>query len=434
MPLRKSVDGLMFVLDVPLARQAPALAEARGCVRCAPSTSQPRGASLRPRAWRKSRGDDELSGATRESTRTQFQRGQGGTEASSSAQPPQRQHAKRTYLIAVDDSADSEFAVAWAIENLHQPGDEIHLLHCVPYVPSRAIYSTPAGGFVTAPANDESRFFQKAEAMVTTRFRRHFDDASVPFTVDIIREGPRHSDRTVAQRICDAACRLGADAVVMASHRIGKLSEFFLGSVAMSCVHACASPVVVLHPSALPGHPAPPPVAQRQTKGRGRSIVVALDKSDASLEALDWVVASMYRKGDRLHLLHVIPMLPFASAFHTGAEGFVSVAPPALLGGDEELHAVREAVTRRIREKLRDTAIPFDLDVVVEVLPDARASISGAICDVAEDRQAAAVVIAGYGKGPIAEFLLGSVTNYVTHHCTRPTVVFHSAATGQHRH
>lgn len=83
--------GLMFVLDVPLARQAPALAEARGCVRCAPSTSQPRGASLRPRAWRKSRGDDELSGATRESTRTQFQRGQGGTEASSSAQPPQRQ-------------------------------------------------------------------------------------------------------------------------------------------------------------------------------------------------------------------------------------------------------------------------------------------------------------------------------------------------------
>lgn len=83
---------------------------------------------------------------------------------------------------------------------------------------------------------------------------------------------------------------------------------------------------------------------------------------------------------------------------------------------------------------IADTAIPFDLDVVVEVLPDARASISGAICDVAEDRQAAAVVIAGYGKGPIAEFLLGSVTNYVTHHCTRPTVVFHSAATGQHRH
>lgn len=36
---------------------------------------------------------------------------------------------------------------------------------------AQAIYSTPAGGFVTAPANDESRFFQKAEAMVTTRFR-----------------------------------------------------------------------------------------------------------------------------------------------------------------------------------------------------------------------------------------------------------------------
>ena len=36
----------------------------------------------------------------------------------------------------------------------------------------------------------------------------------------------------------------------------------------------------------------------------------------------------------------------------------MSVAPPALLGGDEELHAVREAVTRRIREKLRGEGGP----------------------------------------------------------------------------
>lgn len=41
--------------------------------------------------------------------------------------------------MAVDDSADSEFAVDWVINNLYQKGDDIHLLHCIPYAPTQVI-------------------------------------------------------------------------------------------------------------------------------------------------------------------------------------------------------------------------------------------------------------------------------------------------------
>lgn len=78
--------------------------------------------------------------------------------------------------------------------------------------------------------------------------RHHFEKAKVPFQADIIKENLHRGEQSVANRICDMAARLDANAVVMASHRIGKLSEFILGSIAMQCVHNCSAPVIVLHP------------------------------------------------------------------------------------------------------------------------------------------------------------------------------------------
>lgn len=45
------------------------------------------------------------------------------------------------------------------------------------------------------------------------------------------------------------------------------------------------------------------------------------------------------------------------------------------------------------------------------------------LCKKADELDAVMVVMASHNKGRMAEFFLGSVTNYVTHHSKRPVVI-----------
>ena len=46
------------------------------------------------------------------------------------------------------------------------------------------------------------------------------------------------------------------------------------------------------------------------------------------------------------------------------------------------------------------------------------------VCARADTLGAAAIVLSKHNKGKVAEFFLGSVTNYCTHHARHPIVVF----------
>lgn len=41
----------------------------------------------------------------------------------------------------------------------------------------------------------------------------------------------------------------------------------------------------------------------------------------------------------------------------------------------------------------------------------------------AEELKAACVFMGSHNKGPVAEFFLGSVSQYVSHHCKHPVVI-----------
>ena len=72
--------------------------------------------------------------------------------------------------------------------------------------------------------------------------------------------------------------------------------------------------------------------------------------------------------------------------------------------------------------------MPFSTHVVRA--PQDNDSIGVVLVKLAEQLNAAALVLAKHDKGRLSEFLLGSVTRYVTHHCRQPVLVMHADRAG----
>jgi nucleotide-binding universal stress UspA family protein len=60
-------------------------------------------------------------------------------------------------------------------------------------------------------------------------------------------------------------------------------------------------------------------------------------------------------------------------------------------------------------------------------------TIWGAICELAVERDAAAVVVGSRGRSGLGEALLGSVSSGVLHHANRPVLVVHASPSSSER-
>jgi nucleotide-binding universal stress UspA family protein len=54
-------------------------------------------------------------------------------------------------------------------------------------------------------------------------------------------------------------------------------------------------------------------------------------------------------------------------------------------------------------------------------------SVGHVLCKKADDLDAIGIVMASHNKGRMAEFFLGSVTQYCTHHAKRPIIIVPTA-------
>ncbi|CAI7751299.1 unnamed protein product [Closterium sp. NIES-54] len=153
----------------------------------------------------------------------------------------------RKILVAVDPSDESSYALKWALENVIQAEDKVHLLHAQPYP---KVYAGPAGparfgaagaGFYVPPEVVET--MKKQEEAVSRQVLRAAKAMCEQFKVsaeaDVIEGEPRES-------ICDAVEQLGVQLLVIGSHGYGTVKRAFLGSVSDYCVHHAACPVVVV--------------------------------------------------------------------------------------------------------------------------------------------------------------------------------------------
>ncbi|CAI5983200.1 unnamed protein product [Closterium sp. NIES-64] len=159
-----------------------------------------------------------------------------GTTAGDESAPLKK---SRKILVAVDPSDESSYALKWALENVIQAEDKVHLLHAQPYP---KVYAGPAGpGFYVPPEVVET--MKKQEEAVSRQVLRAAKAMCEQFKVsaeaDVIEGEPRES-------ICDAVEQLGVQLLVIGSHGYGTVKRAFLGSVSDYCVHHAACPVVVV--------------------------------------------------------------------------------------------------------------------------------------------------------------------------------------------
>lgn len=301
-----------------------------------------------------------------------------------------------------------------------------------------------------------------------------FENQQVAYVVQVLREAPPGSSSRDKGRVAEALCRKAADlkaaALVVASQRKGALSEWVLGSVAADCVSHSTRPVLVLHAplAPLPERPglltrltsvlrggskgqhaaevaAEPTGAastgeqqqgqerlaqkqqvqqgQQQQRAGSRTILLAVDDSDASEAACVWALRNLHRPGTAFHLLRIIPTLPAGAAFNNPVMDGVVVfnEPPAELFKGAAQHYMQH----RFEPKLQEAGVPYHVDIVLEPVDNSVAGVGEAICSQAADLQAAAVVMGSHMRGGVLQFILGSVSQYVAHRCTRPVAVLH---------
>lgn len=137
----------------------------------------------------------------------------------------------------------------------------------------------------------------------------------------------------------------------------------------------------------------------------GGLIVVGVDSSEASREALRWAIDEARLREARLRVVHAWWVYPM------GAANDPPDRAERLLGTDPEV-AVMEFVTE---------TFGGEPDVDVEIVPAQGRQASAALIEAAKD--ADLLVVGSRGAGGFTGLLLGSVSEQVTHHARCPVVI-----------
>lgn len=147
-----------------------------------------------------------------------------------------------------------------------------------------------------------------------------------------------------------------------------------------------------------------------------KTIVTALDFSDASEKVLSAAIAMAQAQGARLHLVHVLEPTPSYTAYGMTPEEF-----PAIQVFQQESQSRAEI---RLQEA-KKTALATISDVHTELMIG---SPLHSIAEYLHQKNADIVVIGSHGHGAITALLIGSVAEGLVRKAICPTLVIPCAA------
>ncbi|KAI9204035.1 uncharacterized protein BJ171DRAFT_558772 [Polychytrium aggregatum] len=143
-----------------------------------------------------------------------------------------------------------------------------------------------------------------------------------------------------------------------------------------------------------------------------RVVVVAIDGSDRSQQAVDWAIDNILRAAqDSVVLINVRPLA-------------VQLGYPTALGDfGAEYQSIEDANREASHELIRKTAKKFvEKDIPIRGIAlrgDAREELVAKI----DELKAQLVIIGSRGLNTVSRALIGSVSDYVVHHSSAPVIV-----------
>jgi nucleotide-binding universal stress UspA family protein len=291
------------------------------------------------------------------------------------------------FLIATDMAPEFRPHLAFAVRLADSLQAHVTLFHAVqspaPLLGGAPLLPEPPLVDTTEPAHQALR--ELADSLKVAR----------PLHVAVSPAGD------CATAVLAAAAATMSDVVVLPTHARTGVARLLLGSVAETVLRHSRKPVVLLTAAMISQRPV-------RVGGKARPVVVTTDASPMAAGAFAQATDLARRLELPVVLFAVVPQ----------GEG-----PP--LGGGLPLAVPTIDPRIRLQERqtaLRKEAAAFGSDVQIETQAVIHDDAAAAICKVAEDLDAAFVVMATHGRTGLARTLLGSVTEAVVHRSRVPVV------------
>ncbi|GFR43064.1 hypothetical protein Agub_g4071, partial [Astrephomene gubernaculifera] len=161
----------------------------------------------------------------------------------------------------------------------------------------------------------------------------------------------------------------------------------------------------------------------------GRAILLALDLTDASVNAAQWAMHEFYRKGDTFHLVHVARILAPQLTIHHQYHATYNVPDPRPPMDERAfVERLKEDIREKFTRPMDGYGMPHNLHLFLDTDNAPASAVCTTVFKVAEQVDAAVVVLAAHGRGqegghdPWGAYL-GSVADYATRNSKRPVLV-----------
>eukprot|EP00271_Cylindrocystis_brebissonii_P003732 TRINITY_DN149_c0_g2_i3.p1 TRINITY_DN149_c0_g2~~TRINITY_DN149_c0_g2_i3.p1 ORF type:complete len:176 (+),score=32.58 TRINITY_DN149_c0_g2_i3:318-845(+) len=155
----------------------------------------------------------------------------------------------RKVVISVDEGEESLEALRWALRNVVQGDDKVHVVHAQP-LPE--VYGGPMPGPVHHLG--AGALYMPPEYLETVKSHQDAQSKAIVIKAKDICTSIRNDIKVEGdvivgeprEGICSAVEQLNADLLVMGSHGYGAVKRALLGSVSDYCIHHAKCPVVVV--------------------------------------------------------------------------------------------------------------------------------------------------------------------------------------------
>jgi nucleotide-binding universal stress UspA family protein len=284
-------------------------------------------------------------------------------------------------LLATDGSKDAAAATAFLRELPLPAASKLRIMTAVAF-PTFALDAPPIREFKSSVLEDMQRVVNEARAALAPR--------GFAIETDVAIGNPK-------DEIARTAREWGADLVVVGARGLGRIKRFLLGSVSLAVARHVSCPVLVV-------------------KGPARkleSVIVGMDGSEDSFQALRFLLALPLARQTKLRLLSVVEPIHYPTS-----------APGALRG-----HLVRmlKEIESERRGQLENVLEKAAAELEGSITRVTRSTPTGNPADLivaaAAAHNADLVVVGARGLGGMSRLLLGSVSERVLQYARCPVLI-----------